>query len=56
MPARRQATRFSNYAAMADGIATLLFPHAEVVVHDLSTQTVVHIANNLSKRKLGALQ
>ncbi len=45
--------RFSNYAAMADGVATLLFPHAEVVVHDLRSQTIVHIANNISKRQLG---
>lgn len=38
---------------MADGIAALLFPFAEVVVHDLASQTVVHIANNLSRRVLG---
>ncbi|MBC7844154.1 MAG: PAS domain-containing protein [Gemmatimonadaceae bacterium] len=38
---------------MADGIAALLFPFAEVVVHDLASQTVVHIANNLSRRELG---
>lgn len=38
---------------MADGIAALLFPFAEVVVHDLASQTVVHIANNLSRRALG---
>ncbi|WDY58502.1 helix-turn-helix transcriptional regulator [Pseudomonas sp. PSKL.D1] len=55
MSVSRQAIspRFSNYAAMADGVATLLFPHAEVVVHDLRSQTVVHIANNISKRQLG---
>ncbi|WP_153774243.1 transcriptional regulator [Pseudomonas sp. MNR3A] len=47
------SSRFSNYAAMAEGIAALLFPHAEVVVHDLASQTVVHIANNISKRQLG---
>ncbi len=38
---------------MADGIAALLFPFAEVVVHDLASQTVVHIANNLSRREIG---
>lgn len=38
---------------MADGIAALLFPFAEVVVHDLASQTVVHLANNLSRRELG---
>ena len=40
-------------APMADGIAALLFPFAEVVVHDLTSQTVAHIANNLSRRVLG---
>ncbi|BCJ09261.1 MULTISPECIES: helix-turn-helix transcriptional regulator [unclassified Pseudomonas] len=53
MSAKATNTRFSNYAAMADGVATLLFPHAEVVVHDLRSQTVVHIANNISRRQLG---
>jgi len=42
-----------NYQVIADSIATLLFPHAEVILHDLATQRVVHIANNLSKRKIG---
>lgn len=45
--------KLDNYKTIADCIATLLFPHAEVIIHDLSTQTVVHIANNISKRKLG---
>ncbi|MDR3431237.1 MAG: PAS domain-containing protein [Rouxiella aceris] len=43
----------TNYQIIADSIATLLFPHAEVVLHDLKTQRVVHIANNLSRRKIG---
>ncbi|XMB52013.1 PAS domain-containing protein [Pseudomonas fluorescens] len=42
-----------NFRAIADAIATLFFPHAEVVLHDLRTQTVDYIANNLSKRSLG---
>jgi predicted transcriptional regulator YheO len=37
----------------ADGIATLLFPYVEVVVHDLSTQRIAYIANNLSRRRVG---
>lgn len=45
--------RLDNYKTIADCIATLLFPHAEVIVHDLDSQTVVHIANNFSKRQLG---
>jgi len=43
----------TNYQTIADSIATLLFPHAEVILHDLKTKQVVHIANNLSKRKIG---
>ncbi|WP_313739435.1 transcriptional regulator [Pseudomonas sp.] len=42
-----------NYTAIADSIAALFHPHVEVVVHDVLTQTVVHIANNFSKRALG---
>lgn len=45
--------KFENYKVIADSIATLLFPHAEVILHEVQTQTVVHIANNFSKRKLG---
>lgn len=47
------ASRLTNYKTLADSMATLLFPHAEVVLHDLATQTVVYIANNISKRKIG---
>lgn len=43
----------TRYAPIADGIATLLFPYAEVVIHDLHDQTVLYLANNLSKRELG---
>jgi predicted transcriptional regulator YheO len=43
-----QATR-----GYADGIAALFFPYAEVVVHDLATQTIAYIANNLSQREIG---
>lgn len=39
--------------AFADGVATLFFPYAEVVIHDLKTQRVAYIANNLSRRKIG---
>lgn len=42
-----------NFRAVADAIATLFFPHAEVVLHDLRTQKVDYIANNLSKREIG---
>lgn len=39
--------------SVADGIAALFFPNVEVVIHDLSTNKVVYLANNLSKRKPG---
>ncbi|PAM55580.1 hypothetical protein CEJ63_21770, partial [Acinetobacter baumannii] len=42
-----------NFRAIADAIATLFFPHAEAVLHDLRTQKVDYIANNLSKRAIG---
>ncbi|KAB0528441.1 transcriptional regulator [Pseudomonas brassicacearum] len=45
--------KLNNYKAIADGIAMLYFPHAEVIIHDIKTQTIAHIANNISKRKLG---
>ncbi|MBA1205141.1 hypothetical protein G7009_25850 [Pseudomonas capeferrum] len=45
--------RLQNYTTIADCIAALLFPHAEVVLHDLRSQSVAYIANNISKRKIG---
>lgn len=42
-----------RYAHVADSTAMLFFPYAEVVIHDLSTQRVAYIANNLSKRVVG---
>ncbi|MGF9658257.1 helix-turn-helix transcriptional regulator [Pantoea agglomerans] len=39
--------------SVADGIAALFFPSVEVVIHDVEADTVVYIANNLSKRKPG---
>jgi predicted transcriptional regulator YheO len=43
----------ARYRSIADGIVLLFPPYTEVVIHDLSTQTVVHVANNQSKRELG---
>jgi D-arginine utilization repressor len=43
----------TRYAPLADSIAALFFPYAEVVIHDLHEQTVVYLANNLSKREIG---
>lgn len=39
--------------AAADGIAALLFPDLEAVVHDVRSGLIAHIANGFSKRKVG---
>ncbi|WP_246755060.1 transcriptional regulator [Rhizobium lusitanum] len=41
------------FAPIAEAVAALLKPHAEVVIHDLRTQTIGYIANNLSRREVG---
>jgi D-arginine utilization repressor len=42
-----------KHAGVAQAISMLLHPHAEVVLHDLSTGSIAAIYNNLSKRKIG---
>jgi D-arginine utilization repressor len=42
-----------HYKAIAEAISLLLFPHAEVVLHDLKTGCIGAIFNNLSKRSVG---
>ena len=42
-----------NFRAVADAIATRFLPHAEAGLHDLRSQKVDYIANNLSKRSIG---
>jgi len=42
-----------HYKPIAEAITTLLFPHAEVVLHDLKTKCIAAIFNNFSKRKVG---
>ncbi|MFZ6047844.1 transcriptional regulator [Pseudomonas sp. CR3202] len=49
----RPDSALDNYRAIADAIATLFFPQAEVVLHDLRTQKIDYIANNISKRCVG---
>jgi predicted transcriptional regulator YheO len=39
--------------AIADGIATLFAPYVEVVIHDLATEEVAYISNDLSRRVAG---
>ncbi|MEO9386807.1 helix-turn-helix transcriptional regulator [Chromobacterium phragmitis] len=43
----------NRYAHIADAISTLFHPYVEAVIHDLHDQTVLHIANNLSRRSPG---
>ncbi|MGI0119516.1 helix-turn-helix transcriptional regulator [Zooshikella sp. RANM57] len=47
-----QSMLLAPYFAVADGIAALFHPYAEVVIHNLATDTVVYVANNFSKREL----
>lgn len=42
-----------RYKPIAEAISLLLFPHAEVVIHDLQTGCIRAIFNNLSKRAPG---
>ncbi|CQD38831.1 helix-turn-helix transcriptional regulator [Yersinia mollaretii] len=43
----------SRYHPIADAIAMLFSPYAEVAIHDLASQSLVYIANNYSQRELG---
>jgi predicted transcriptional regulator YheO len=43
----------SAYNPICDAIALLLQPQAEVVLHDLATETVAYIANPFSHREVG---
>jgi predicted transcriptional regulator YheO len=47
------APELAAYAPVCDAIALLFQPYAEVVLHDLSTETVVYLSNPFSKRELG---
>ncbi|MFC0228978.1 helix-turn-helix transcriptional regulator [Serratia aquatilis] len=43
----------NRYHAIADAIALLFSPYAEIAIHDLTSKTLVYIANNRSQRELG---
>ena len=43
----------SSYTPVADAIAKILHPYAEVVIHDIEKDIIVHIANPYSKREVG---
>jgi predicted transcriptional regulator YheO len=44
---------FKSFLPTAEVIASLLHPHAEVVIHDIKRNKIVAIFNNFSKRKPG---
>lgn len=44
---------FKNVHAIAEAIERLLFPFAEVVIHNIKTDKIVAIYNAFSKRKIG---
>lgn len=46
--------KWDQYNEIAKGIAALLHPNAEVVVHDLEKQRIAILINNFSKRKIGS--
>lgn len=46
--------KWDQYNQVAQGIAALLHPYAEVVVHDLEKQRIAILVNNFSKRKIGS--
>ncbi len=41
------------YFSIAEAINLLLYPHAEVILHDLDSGLIAAIYNNFSKRKIG---
>ena len=43
----------SNYIALCNSIVILMKPLVEVVIHDLTSDTIYYINGNLSNRKLG---
>lgn len=47
------APQLAAYFPVCDAISMLLQPHAEVVLHDLDSETVAYIANNFSHREIG---
>lgn len=48
-----RSSLLANAKALADAIPLLLGVRNEVVVHDLSSETIAYIANTFSQRKLG---
>lgn len=47
------SSELDSYKPVAEAVSLLLFPHAEVIIHDFKTKCVGAIFNALSKRKIG---
>lgn len=45
--------RIDDYVSVAQAIAKLLHPHAEVIIHDLASGKIAHIFNVFSQRRVG---
>lgn len=45
--------QLSKFFSLGEAVSLLLFPYGEIVIHNLKTQKIVAIFNNLSKRKIG---
>jgi predicted transcriptional regulator YheO len=57
-PPRRKASSPAldidrSHRDIADAIAKLFMPYVEVALHDLDTQQIIYLANNLSRRSVG---
>jgi hypothetical protein len=52
MPASIRALekRYAHHFAFAESVAVWLHPHAEVVLHDLASDRIVKLWNNISRR------
>jgi predicted transcriptional regulator YheO len=50
---RKTADRFHKYQPLADAMAALLAPLAEVVLHDVQADTVLYVASPFSPREAG---
>jgi predicted transcriptional regulator YheO len=53
MPELAGRSALASYIPIAEGIAALFAPFVEAVIHDLSANTIVHIANAVSPREVG---
>lgn len=53
-PARNPA--LEPFCVIADHLALLFSPFVEVIVHDIGTDSVVHVAQALSPRAAGAFE